>query len=215
MRWQAVACPVPSGSSCGTSTAAALDHIGAAGVEAAAGRRIERARHLALQHDAAALCLRLGHRDRRQQRAAIGMARRGEQRLRVRGLDDDAEIHHRDPVGDVLHHGEIVRDEDVGEAEPVLQVAQQIEDLRADRDVERRDRLVADDQFRLDRQRPGNGDALALAAGEFVRIAAREARLEADQPQQFLDPFAAARAAARDHAAPAARSGSGSPSCAD
>ena len=41
-----------------------------------------------------------------------------------------AEIHHRDPVGDVLHHGEIMRDEDVGKAEPVLQVAQQIEDLR-------------------------------------------------------------------------------------
>ena len=80
----------------------------------------------------------LGTGMRRQQRPAIGMARRGEQRLRVRGLDDAAEIHHGDAVGDVLHHGEIVRDEDVGEAEPVLQVAQQVEDLRADRDVERR-----------------------------------------------------------------------------
>ena len=39
-----------------------------------------------------------------------------------RGLDDAAEIHHRDAVGDVLHHREIVRDEDVGEAEPLLQV---------------------------------------------------------------------------------------------
>ena len=133
------------------------------------------------------------------------MAGRSEQRLRIRGLDDDAEIHHRDPVGDVLHHREVVRDEDVGEAEPVLQVAQQIEDLRADRDIERRDRLVADDQLRLDRERAGNRDALALAAGEFMRVAAREARLEPDQPQQFLDPFAAAARAARDHAAPAAR----------
>jgi hypothetical protein len=46
-----------------------------------------------------------------------------EQRLGVRGLDDGAEIHHGDPIGDVLHHGEIVRDEDVGEAKSVLQVA--------------------------------------------------------------------------------------------
>jgi len=44
-----------------------------------------------------------------------------EQRLRICGLDDHAEIHHRDPVGDVLHHGKVVRHEDVGEAEPVLQ----------------------------------------------------------------------------------------------
>ena len=89
--------------------AAAIDRIGAAGVKAAAGGRIERARHLALQHDAAALCLRLRHRNGRQQRAAIGMAGGGKQRLGFRGLDDDAEIHHGDAVGDVLHDGQIVR----------------------------------------------------------------------------------------------------------
>ena len=75
VRWQAVACPVPSASSCGTSMRQRAIDVGAAGMEAAAGRRIERARHLALQHDAAALGLRLGHRNGRQQRAAIGMAR--------------------------------------------------------------------------------------------------------------------------------------------
>ena len=87
-RWHAVACPVPSGSSCGTSTRQRSIDVGAAGMKAAAGRRIERARHLALQHNAAALCPRFRHRDRRQQRPAIGMARRCEQRLGVRGLDD-------------------------------------------------------------------------------------------------------------------------------
>ena len=133
------------------------------------------------------------------------MAGRGEQRLRRPGLDDGAEVHHRDAVGDVLDHGEIVRDEDVGEAEPVLQVAQQVEDLRADRDVERGDRLVADDELRLDRQRARDRDALALAAGKLVRVAAREARLEPDQPQQVGDAFAAVARRASDHAAPAAR----------
>ena len=53
--------------------------------------------------------------------------------------------------------------------QPVAEVGEQVEDLRADRDVERRDRLVEDDQRRLDDQRAGDGDALALAAGEFVR----------------------------------------------
>ena len=120
------------------------------------------------------------------------MTGRGEQRLGIGGLDNDAEIHHGDAVGDVFYDGKIVRDENVGEPEPVLQIAQQVQDLRADRHIQRRHRLVADDEFRFHRERAGNGDALALAAGEFVGIATRKARLEPDQAQQFLDPFTAA-----------------------
>ena len=52
-----------------------------------------------------------------------------------------------------------------------LQRLQQIDDLRLDRHVERRHRLVADDQLRLEDHRPRDADALALAAGELVRIA--------------------------------------------
>ena len=66
-----------------------------------------------------------------------------------------------------------------------LQVLQQIDDLRLDRDVERRDRLVAHDQLRLDRERARDADALALAAGEFVRIAAHVVGLQADRLEQF------------------------------
>jgi hypothetical protein len=54
----------------------------------------------------------------------------------------------------------------------LLQVLQQVDDLRLDRDVERRDRLVADDELGLDGERAGDADALALAAGELVRAAA-------------------------------------------
>src|SRR5712691_5780753 len=122
------------------------------------------------------------------------MARACEQGLVRCDLDDMAEIHDRDRVGDVPDYREIVRDEDVGEPQPPLQVAQEIEHLRADGDVERRYRLVADDELRLDRKRARDGDALPLTAGEFVRIAARRARLEADELQQLRDPLAAARA---------------------
>ena len=37
-------------------------------------------------------------------------------------LDDPAAAHHRDPLGDVVHHREVVRDEQVGQAERGLQV---------------------------------------------------------------------------------------------
>ncbi len=69
-----------------------------------------------------------------------------------------------DTVRHVLDDRQIVADEQQREAELLLQVLQQVDDLRLDRDVERRDRLVADDQFGLRRECPGDADALALTA---------------------------------------------------
>jgi hypothetical protein len=65
-----------------------------------------------------------------------------------------------------------VRDEQVGQAELVLQVVEQVDHAGLDRDVERRDRLVEHQQLRAEGQRAGDADALALAAGELVREAA-------------------------------------------
>ena len=58
-------------------------------------------------------------------------------------------------------------------AEARLQLDQQVEDLRAHRNVERGDRLVADEQRGAQRQRAGDDDALPLAAGKLVRVALR------------------------------------------
>ena len=77
---------------------------------------------------------------------------------------------------DVADDAEVVRDQQVGEAELVLQLAEQVDDLGLDRDVERRDRLVEDDQPRPQRQRPGDPDPLPLAARELVRVAVVSAR---------------------------------------
>ena len=49
-------------------------------------------------------------------------------------------------------------------------VVDQIEDLGLDRDVERRRRLVGDQQLRLVGERHRDHHALAHAAGELVRI---------------------------------------------
>ena len=81
-----------------------------------------------------------------------------------RELDDAAIGHHRDPIGHVVHHGEIVRDEQEGQPALGLEILEQVEDLGLDRDVERRDRLVADDQVGIEREGAGDADALALAA---------------------------------------------------
>ena len=79
-------------------------------------------------------------------------------------------------------------DEQVGEAQALLQVLQKVYHLRLDRDVERRDRLVADDQLGLDRERAGDADALSLAARELVRVAALVPGREADLLEQLAHP---------------------------
>ena len=79
-----------------------------------------------------------------------------------------AEVHHCDTLADVPHHRDVMRDEEVGEAQRRLEIAQQIQHLGLDGDVERRDRLVGDDEARVERQGAGDAEALALPAGELV-----------------------------------------------
>jgi hypothetical protein len=73
----------------------------------------------------------------------------------------------------MAHHGEIVGDEQVAQAKVMLQLAEQVQDLRLNRKVQRTDRLVADHELRRRHQRPGDSDALTLAARELGRVPAR------------------------------------------
>ena len=114
------------------------------------------------------------------------MPRLGVQLVPAGQLDDLAEVHDRDLVADVPDHGQVVRDHHVGQAQLVLQVLEQVDDLGLDRYVERGDRLVGDDQLGPQRERAGNPDALPLAAGELVRVAVVVLGVEADQLEQLL-----------------------------
>ena len=79
----------------------------------------------------------------------VGVARRGEQRALRALLDDPAVAHHRDPVAGLGDDAEVVGDEDDRQAAPVAEVDQQAQDLRLDRHVERRRRLVGDQDLRV------------------------------------------------------------------
>ena len=178
--------------------AAARHHVRAARVEAAAGRRLERARHVAREHDALAAPARVGHRDRREQRVRVGMARAAEELPRSAPLDDPAEVHHRHAVGEVPTTARSCEMKRYVSAELAPAVAQQVQDLRLDRDVERGDRLVADDELRAERERARDADALALAARELVRVALPPRR-RAGRPARAAPPRASSSSApARD-----------------
>src|SRR3546814_4728740 len=78
-------------------------------------------------------------------------------------------------------------DEDVCQAKVTLQVLQEVQHLRLDRHVGRGDRLVADHELGPKRGRAGDADALALPAGEAMRVAPDVLAVEADQAHQLLD----------------------------
>ena len=89
-----------------------------------------------------------------------------------RGLfDDTAQIHHCDTRADLAHDTQVMADEHHPKPATALQINQQVHHLRLNRHIQRRDRLVTDQQIRIGDQRACDHDPLALPARQFVRIA--------------------------------------------
>ena len=84
-----------------------------------------------------------------------------------------------------MHDPQIVGNEQVGQAQIAPQVHQQVQDLRLNRDIKRRDRLVQDQQGGVEGQRAGDADALALAPGQFMRKPRRLSGRQADTGQKI------------------------------
>jgi len=112
-------------------------------------------------------------------------------------FDDPSRIHHHHLVRDRPGDGQVVRDEQVGKAQFVVEPGEQVEDLRADRHIERRDRLVADDELGSGDDGAGDSQPLSLAAGELVRIAEHGVGRHADLGQRGGDALAALGAGQR------------------
>src|SRR5438034_801950 len=139
---------------------AALDHMRAARMEGTARRGIERRRQLALERDALPPRPRVERRRTREQRSRVRVRRPVEHGVLRAVFDDLAEIHHRHRIRDMTNDLQIMRNEEIGDAELFLQIHQKVQYLRLDRHVERGYGLVRDDEPRMQHQRPRYGDAL-------------------------------------------------------
>ena len=84
------------------------------------------------------------------------------------GLHDFPEIHDGHAVRNVLDDGKIMRNKNHCQVEFLSQIVQQIQNLRLDRHIQGRYRLVGDHQLRPNNERPGDGNPLALAAGKLM-----------------------------------------------
>jgi hypothetical protein len=84
-------------------------------------------------------------------------------------LDDAALVEEDDRVGGLPGEADLVRDDDHRGAS-LGQIPHDVENLADQLGVERRGGLVEQDQLGVEGERPGDGDALLLAAGELPRI---------------------------------------------
>ena len=108
--------------------------------------------------------------DGSEQCLGIGMVDVLEQAVRGGALDDFAGVHHHRPVSVARDDPHVVGDKEDGHVEPALQVVDQGQDLGLNGHVERRCRLVGDQQLGLTRERHGDHDPLAEAPGQLVRV---------------------------------------------
>src|SRR5215471_8983502 len=89
---------------------------------------------------------------------------------------------------------QVMSNEQIADTKRFPQMLQLVYDLRADRDIECRDRLVEYDEACVGRECSGDGDALPLPAAELVREQPCRSRLQPDQLEYFGDALAASLA---------------------
>src|SRR5207302_2994129 len=169
---------------------AARHDVGAARMEGTARRKTGQIRRVAADGIERLLAAELRHRA--EQRPRVGMLGSVEELPHRRLLDELAGVHDGDPVAHLRDDAEVVRHEDQGHAGLSLDVLQEVQVLRLDRDVEVRRGLVGDDEPRPAGQRDGADDALAHAAAHLMRILAHAplGRRDPDRAEQALDALA-------------------------
>ena len=101
-------------------------------------------------------------------------------------LLDAAVVHDDHLVGEFECLLLVVRDEHARHADLVVEAAEPLPQLDPHLRVERTERFVEQQHLRSNGERPGEGDALPLAARQLRGLAATEA-LESHKPEQFLD----------------------------
>ena len=111
-----------------------------------------------------------------------------EDRLRRPGLLDPALVHDRHLIGDFERLLLIVRDQDAGDADLLMEAPQPLPQFQADLGVQSAERLVEQQHLGLGGQRPRQGDALPLAARKLCGQSFPQF-FEPDQVKQLAHSF--------------------------
>ena len=100
----------------------------------------------------------------------VVVLRGGHHGIGFAGFNDFTAVHNGYAVREVTDHGEVVGDKKHGELQLEAELLQEVDDLGLDADIEGGDGFVRDEETGLGAEGAGNGDALALTTGKFVRV---------------------------------------------
>src|SRR6185369_992276 len=106
-------------------------------------------------------------------------------------LDNPSQVHHRYSRRDVLDNCQPMRNEKVSQTKFPLQILKQIDNLCLNRNIKGRYWFVSDNELGIQRERPGNADALPLSARELVAITVAIIGIQAHLSQQLSHSIAA------------------------
>src|SRR5207253_3766738 len=101
-----------------------------------------------------------------------GVSRRNKKVTLASNLDQIAGIHDRNLVRNLRDHCEVVGDKKHGKVKLVLQLGEQLQNLRLDANVERGCGFIRDEELRTIGDGHCDHDALPHSAGKLVRIIA-------------------------------------------
>ena len=122
------------------------------------------------------------------QMGGVGMPWCGEERARRRLFHEPARIDDADAVGGVGVHAHVVGDEHHGRPHLALHLADHRQHVLLHHHVERRGRLVGDDELWLTHGGQGDRHPLAHPAGQLVRIGGQDVGRQTETLEVRFDP---------------------------
>jgi hypothetical protein len=128
-------------------------------------------------------------RHRGEERFRVWMPRALKEVPRCRQFYDLPDVHDGNSRRNEFNDGEVMRYKQVRQIEPLLQILEEIQDLRLDGHIESRDRFIGDNELRIERKRPCDTYALSLPSGKRVRVSSQILAVEIDQLHEFTDPI--------------------------
>ncbi len=129
---------------------AVRDTFWTSGVESTALGNIDRTWKVPFEKEAFAFRFGIGNGYRSQEGLGIRMLGIAVQLLGFCHFHDTSKVHHSDPITRVPYHVEIVGDEEQSEMILLSEVLEEVDDLGLNGDIKRGDRLISNDQLRLE-----------------------------------------------------------------
>src|SRR5450759_3848303 len=151
---------------------AAFDLELASRVERTAGREVDQVGWEAVDRLERLMPVSVQSRNRPQQRPGVRMLGVREHVNGRARLDHPPRVHHHHALAHAGHHAEVVCDQDGGRAEVAVDMAQQVEDLGLDGDIQGGGRFVGDQDLRRGGETHRDHGPLAHPTGKLVRVIA-------------------------------------------